>query len=720
MEGEAPGERARGPEPERSEAARRALDPRPREPESAPANQRAAPARASAALAATWRQGAVSGRRAGGAADMGETLLHTFTPSYSMSLAKDTVSLQLVPKGREGPKAEPRAALAAAARRARTTETRAPPHPREEGRAPPRASGGGHFRPGHFRPGPSLRPPELGRGALVRPCPRPRRHFPEVVPALLPGLADGTALTFRRNAILGLYCWPLCRMVILAPGTQNRDARDGRGSPRRARPRSRAQAERGCPPRPRPAPPGARIRAGQSARRARLGERCAGGHLAPGGGVGPAGRGRRSNVSSTLTLGAAVLSCLLALWRRERLWFMLDLRSALASPGPGLTVAAPKPPFTRALPSSSRLARARLHSPRGPCCFRVSRPPPAARDPVLTQQRAPFGLWSLARACEPASLLRSPPPPRPLTPPPGSTPPPPYGPPALPRPPDAPRQLPHHPLPPNAPQLSPTPPTPPPNARPCHSPWVLGPQGPRFPPGSLDSRSAGKLTSRGPPGPPVLSLALQSPWASGAYTDRILGQPGPERNPHLLPSQHPGEVPMSPEVLDVPGGEATLHMPSRHGLAFDLDGLQKEMDHSDSGGWRISGAGARGRLAGKQETQPRSGPRDRRAPPARPPPRPARARRSSRARERTRVSGRGVRARPREAARARTPRGRRPAGPALPPSLSGAPGPPCPARPASQTAGSRPPPARPGRRGAPRPRAAEPEPEPRAERAEEP
>lgn len=104
------------------------------------------------------------------------------------------------------------------------------------------------------------------------------------------------------------------------------------------------------------------------------------------------------------------------------------------------------------------------------------------------------------------------------------------------------------------------------------------------------------------------------------------------------------------------------------------------------------------------------------------PPRPARARRSSRARERTRVCGRGVRARPRRAAGARTPRGRRPAGPALPPSLRGAPGPPCPARPASQTAGSRPPPARPGRRGAPppRPRAAEPEPEPRAERPEKP
>lgn len=30
---------------------------------------------------------------------MGETLLHTFTPFYSMSLAKDTVSLQLVSGG---------------------------------------------------------------------------------------------------------------------------------------------------------------------------------------------------------------------------------------------------------------------------------------------------------------------------------------------------------------------------------------------------------------------------------------------------------------------------------------------------------------------------------------------------------------------------------------------------------------------------------------------
>lgn len=67
-EGEAPGERARGPEPRRSEAARRAPDPRPREPESAPANQRAAPARASAALAPTRRQGAMSGLRAAGAA----------------------------------------------------------------------------------------------------------------------------------------------------------------------------------------------------------------------------------------------------------------------------------------------------------------------------------------------------------------------------------------------------------------------------------------------------------------------------------------------------------------------------------------------------------------------------------------------------------------------------------------------------------------------------
>ncbi|XP_043298629.1 uncharacterized protein LOC122424646 [Cervus canadensis] len=37
-------------------------------PESAPANQRAALARASAALAPTWRQGAVAGRRAGGVA----------------------------------------------------------------------------------------------------------------------------------------------------------------------------------------------------------------------------------------------------------------------------------------------------------------------------------------------------------------------------------------------------------------------------------------------------------------------------------------------------------------------------------------------------------------------------------------------------------------------------------------------------------------------------
>ena len=129
---------------------------------------------------------------------------------------------------------------------------------------------------------PQRTPPTPPGPPPAQPSPRPRRHFPEVVPAPLPGPADGTALTFRRNAILGLHCWPLCRIVILAPGTQNRDARDGRGSPRRARPRSRAQAERGCPPRPRPAPPGARIRAGQSARRARPGERCAGAHLARG------------------------------------------------------------------------------------------------------------------------------------------------------------------------------------------------------------------------------------------------------------------------------------------------------------------------------------------------------------------------------------------------------------------------------------------------------
>ncbi|XP_059734346.1 uncharacterized protein [Bos taurus] len=143
---------------------------------------------------------------------------------------------------------------------------------------------------------PQRTPPTPPGPPPAQPSPRPRRHFPEVVPAPLPGPADGTALTFRRNAILGLHCWPLCRIVILAPGTQNRDARDGRGSPRRARPRSRAQAERGCPPRPRPAPPGARIRAGQSARRARPGERCAGAHLALGGGVGLAGRGAAGEV----------------------------------------------------------------------------------------------------------------------------------------------------------------------------------------------------------------------------------------------------------------------------------------------------------------------------------------------------------------------------------------------------------------------------------------
>ena len=93
---------------------------------------------------------------------------------------------------------------------------------------------------------PQRTPPTPPGPPPAQPSPRPRRHFPEVVPAPLPGPADGTALTFRRNAILGLHCWPLCRIVILAPGTQNRDARDGRGSPRRARPRSRAQAERGC------------------------------------------------------------------------------------------------------------------------------------------------------------------------------------------------------------------------------------------------------------------------------------------------------------------------------------------------------------------------------------------------------------------------------------------------------------------------------------------
>lgn len=106
---------------------------------------------------------------------------------------------------------------------------------------------------------------------------------------------------------------------------------------------------------------------------------------------------------------------------------------------------------------------------------------------------------------------------------------------------------------------------------------------------------------------------------------------------------------------------------------------------------------------GKQEAQPRSGPRDRRAPPGRPAP-PARAPGGARrAREKTRKSAGGVRARPRRAAGARARPGHRPARPATPALLRGAPGPPCPARPASQTAGSRPPPARPGRRGAPRP-----------------
>lgn len=53
----------------------------------------------------------------------------------------------------------------------------------------------------------------------------------------------------------------------------------------------------------------------------------------------------------------------------------------------------------------------------------------------------------------------------------------------------------------------------------------------------------------------------RAPAGPAAYTDHILGPPGLEKNPHLLPSQHPGEVPVSPELLDVPGGGATLHTP---------------------------------------------------------------------------------------------------------------------------------------------------------------
>ena len=78
--------------------------------------------------------------------------------------------------------------------------------------------------------------------------------------------SDLTALTFRRNAILGLYCWPWCRTVTLDPGGRRTGTQpEGRGSPRRALRRPRARAGWCGLRRPREA---ARIRAGQSARRA--------------------------------------------------------------------------------------------------------------------------------------------------------------------------------------------------------------------------------------------------------------------------------------------------------------------------------------------------------------------------------------------------------------------------------------------------------------------
>lgn len=118
--------------------------------------------------------------------------------------------------------------------------------------------------------------PPTPRGPPLAP-PTSRRHFREVVPALLPGPADGTAPPSAETPSsactaglgVGWSSWPL---------TQNRDARDGRGSSRRASPRPRAQAERGhSDPRPREPESAPSISALHPP-----GERCAGGHLAPG------------------------------------------------------------------------------------------------------------------------------------------------------------------------------------------------------------------------------------------------------------------------------------------------------------------------------------------------------------------------------------------------------------------------------------------------------
>ncbi|ELW67458.1 Guanine nucleotide-binding protein subunit alpha-13 [Tupaia chinensis] len=59
------------------------------------------------------------------------------------------------------------------------------------------------------------------------------------------GPGEGTRITFGRNAILGLYCWPWCRIVILDPGRmhhQNTDRREKKESPQVRNPAGLAQA----------------------------------------------------------------------------------------------------------------------------------------------------------------------------------------------------------------------------------------------------------------------------------------------------------------------------------------------------------------------------------------------------------------------------------------------------------------------------------------------
>lgn len=146
-------------------------------------------------------------------------------------------------------------------------------------------------------------------GHTPRASPASPRTLPRVgTPRTAQGPGHRTALTFCRNAILGLYCWPWCRIVIPDPGwiqKQNR-ADHRRGSPGRRRPRGSHTPRRpggggrpgargggGCCRRrpftlPRPPPRESRWNPRQpisAPRRGLISMRCACAHLPPGGGV---------------------------------------------------------------------------------------------------------------------------------------------------------------------------------------------------------------------------------------------------------------------------------------------------------------------------------------------------------------------------------------------------------------------------------------------------